>query len=110
MLRLPYDLSFFNHGYGGLVGPFFLVFLPFLILGPVREKKWLVWALLILAAAPFFTASLRFVYIVFVVLAIFAVRAYEAAAGKLLRAVFCLLIALNFVMGFAMLEKFYLGK
>ncbi len=107
MLRLPYDLSFFNHGYGGLVGPFFLVFLPFLILGPVQEKKWLVWALLILAAAPFFTASLRFVYIVFVLLAIFAVRAYEAVAGKLLRTVFCVLIALNFVMGFAMLEKFY---
>ena len=51
-IRLPYDLSFFNNGYGGLVGPFFLVFLPFLLLGPVRDKKWLLWALLVLAAPP----------------------------------------------------------
>ena len=107
MLRLPYDLSFFNHGYGGLVGPLFLVFLPFLLLGPVRDKKWLLWVLLILTAAPFFTASLRFAYIVFVVLAIFATRAYELAGGKFLKGIFYLLIALNFVMGFAMLEKFY---
>ena len=107
VLRLPYNLSFFNHGYGGLVGPFFLAFLPFLLLGPVREKRWLFWALLVLAAAPFLTSSLRYVYVVFVVLAIFAVRAYEATGGKLLRGVFFVLVALNFVMGFAMLEKFY---
>jgi hypothetical protein len=106
-LRLPYDLSFFNHGYGGLVGPLFLVFLPFLLLGPLRERKWLFWALLVLALAPFFTASLRFVYVAFVVLAIFATRAYETAGGRLLKAVFHLLIAMNFIMGFAMLEKFY---
>ncbi len=107
VLRLPYDLSFFNHGYGGLVGPFFLAFLPFLLLGPVRDKKWLVWSLLVLAAVPFYTSSLRYAYIVFVVLAIFAVRAIEAAGGKILKAVFCLLVALNLVMGFAILEKFY---
>jgi hypothetical protein len=107
LIRLPYSLSFFNHGYGGLVGPLFLVFLPFLLLGPVRDRRWLFWALLVLACAPWLTASLRFVYIVFVVLAIFAMRAYEAAGGKLLRAVFGVLIAMNFVMGFAMLEKFY---
>lgn len=107
VLRLPYDLSFFNHGYGGLVGPLFLAFLPFLLLGPVADKKWLLWSLLVLAATPFYTSSLRYAYIVFVVLAIFAVRAYEAAGGWVLKAVFCLLVALNFVMGFAMLEKFY---
>jgi len=107
VLRLPYDLSFFNHGYGGLVGPFFLVFLPFLLLRPIRDKKWLLWALLVLAAAPFFTSSLRYVFASFVILTIFAVRAGEAAGGKLVRALFFLLIALNFVMGFAMLEKFY---
>jgi hypothetical protein len=106
-LRLPYDLSFFNHGYGGLVGPLFLVFLPFLLLGPVREKQWLLWALLVLAAVPFFTSSLRYVFAVFVVLAIFAVRAFEASATKLLRTLFPLLISMNFIMGFAMLEKFY---
>lgn len=107
MLRLPYDLSFFNHGYGGLVGPFFLVFLPFLLLEPVREKRWFLWAMLALAAAPFFTASLRFIFIVFVVLTIFAARAYETSGCKLLKTVFYLLIVLNFIMGFAMLEKFY---
>ena len=107
ILRLPYSLSFFNHGYGGLVGPVFLVFLPFLLLGPVADRRWLVWALLVLAAAPFFTASLRFVFIVFVLLAVFAVRAYEAAGGRLLRGLFYTLLAVNFIMGFAMLEKFY---
>ena len=107
LLRLPYSLSFFNHGYGGLVGPLFLVFLPLLLLGVVRGKRWLIWALLVLAAAPWLTASLRFVYIAFVVLTVFAVRAYEAAGGRLLKALFCVLIAMNFVMGFAMLEKFY---
>jgi len=107
VIRLPYALSFFNHGYGGLVGPLFLIFLPFLLLAPQTEKKWLSWALLVLASAPFLTASLRFVYVVFVVLAIFVLRALEAAAGKLLKAVFYLLIAGNFVMGVALLEKFY---
>ena len=107
VIRWPYALSFFNHGYGGLVGPLFLVFLPFLLLGPVRGKKWLFWALLLLACAPFLTASLRFVYIAFVVLTIFSLRAFEAAAGRLLKAVFYMLVAVNFVMGIAMLEKFY---
>jgi hypothetical protein len=107
ILRWPYALSFFNYGYGGLVGPFFLVFLPFLLLGPVTEKRWLAWALLVLGCAPFLTASLRFVYVAFVVLAIFCLRAFEAAAGKLLKTVFYLLIAGNFVMGVALLEKFY---
>ena len=107
VIRWPYALSFFNHGYGGLVGPLFLIFLPFLLLGPLPEKKWLLWALLLLACAPFLTASLRFVYIAFVVLAIFSLRAFEAAAGKLLKAVFYALIAVNFVMGIALLEKFY---
>jgi hypothetical protein len=109
VIRLPYSLSFFNYGYGGLVGPFFLIFLPFLLLGAITEKRWLFWALLVLACAPFLTASLRFVYVVFVVLAIFSLRAFETAAGKLLKVVFCLLVSLNFVMGFALLEKFYLA-
>ncbi len=106
-IRWPYALSFFNHGYGGLVGPFFLIFLPFLLLGPLQEKKWLFWALLILACAPFLTASLRFVYVAFVVLAIFSLRAFEAASGKLLKIVFYVLLAINFAMGVALLEKFY---
>lgn len=107
LLRLPYDLSFFNHGFGGLVGPFFLIFLPFLLLGPVADKRWLAWALLFLAVAPFFTSCLRYAFAAFVVLAIFAVRAWEAAGGRLLRALFALVVAVNFLLGFAMLEKFY---
>jgi hypothetical protein len=107
VVRLPYSLSFFNFGYGGLVGPLFLVFLPFLLLGPVRQRKWLFWALLVLACAPFLTASLRFVYVVFVILAIFSVQALDAAGGRMLRAIFFLLVASNLVLGIAMLEKFY---
>ena len=107
LVRLPYSLSFFNHGYGGLVGPLFLIFLPFLLLGKPRDGRWLGWALLLLGCAPFLTASLRFIYAAFVVLAILSVRAYEEAGGKTLKAVFYAVIALNFIMGFAMLETFY---
>ena len=107
LVKLPYTLSFFAYGYGGLVGPFFLIFLPFLLLLPVAQKKWLLWALLVLAIAPFFTASLRFIYVIFVLLAVFSLQAYEAAGGKTLKTIFYLLIIVNFVMGFALLEKFY---
>ena len=108
-IKLPYNLSFFAYGYGGLVGPFFLIFLPFLLLLPFSQKKWLLWALLVLSIAPFFTGSLRFVYVVFVLLAIFSLRAYEAVAGKILKIIFYLLVSVNFIMGFALLEKFYLA-
>ncbi|MEI6614096.1 MAG: hypothetical protein WCL37_04300 [Chrysiogenales bacterium] len=107
--KLPYDLSFFTYGSGGLVGPFFLIFLPFLLLLPFSQKKWLLWALLVLFTAPFFTGSLRFIYAVFVMLAIFCLQAYEAAGGKILKIVFYLLIVVNFVMGFSLLERIYLS-
>ncbi len=106
-VRLPYSLSFYNHGFGGLIGPLFIVFLPLLLLGPVGEKRWLLWALLLAASAPLLTAQLRFIHVAFVVLAVFAVRAYEAAGGKLLTMIFCVVITTNLIMGFAMLEKFY---
>ncbi len=108
-VRLPYALSFFIHGYGGMIGPFILVFLPFLLLHPFTGKKWLLWALLVMATAPFFTGSLRFVYAAIVVLVILSLRAYEAQAGKILDFIFVLLVTVNFTMGFALLEKFYLG-
>jgi hypothetical protein len=104
---LPYNLSFFSFGAGGAVGPFFLVFLPFLLLAPFARKKWLLWALLILAVAPLFTGSIRFVYVVFVLLTIFSVLAYEAAGKKILKTVFYLLIVCNFVMGLSLLERIY---
>ena len=107
--KLPYNLSFFNYGSGGLVGPFFLIFLPFLLLLSFSQKKWLLWTLLVLFIAPFFTASLRFIYVVFVLLAVFCLQAYEAAGGKILKVIFYLLIACNFVMGFSLLERIYLS-
>jgi hypothetical protein len=107
--KLPYNLSFFAYGYGGLVGPFFLIFLPFLLLVPIAQKKWLLWTLLVLFIAPFFTGSLRFVYVVFVLLAFFSLQAVEATGGKILKTIFYLLIVVNFVMGFALLEKLYLA-
>lgn len=110
LLRLPYDLSFFNHGYGGLGGPLPLIFLPFLLLGPVREKRWLAWALLLLACAPWLTASLRFVHVAFVVLAAYAAIACESAGGRILPALFALVVFLNFTLGFAMLETFYRAR
>ncbi len=108
-LKLPYNLSFVTYGAGGLVGPFFLIFLPFLILLPVQQKKWLLWALLVLAMTPFFTGSLRFVYVVFVLLAIFSLQAFEATGGKIIKSVFYLLIICNLAMGLSLLERIYLS-
>jgi hypothetical protein len=108
-MRLPYTLSFFNHGFGGMIGPLFLVFLPFLLLRPFPGKKWLLWALLVLATAPFLTGSLRFVYAAIVLLTVFSLRAYESRPSKALDFIFFLIVAVNFTMGFALLEKFYLG-
>ncbi len=110
VLRLPYDISFFTRGSGGKVGPLFLIFLPFLLLAPVTEKKWLAWALLVLGCAPFLTASLRFVYVVFVILAIFCLRAYESSPGRFLAFVFYLVVAVNFVTGTATLEAIYSAR
>jgi hypothetical protein len=107
--KLPYNLSFFEYGSGGLVGPFFLIFLPFLLLLPFSQKKWLLWTLLVLSIAPFFTASLRFIFVVFILLAIFCLQAYEAASGKILKVIFYLVITCNFVMGFSLLERIYLS-
>jgi len=106
-LRLPYDISFFIKGSGGMVGPLFLIFLPFLLLVAFGEKKWLLLALLILLSAPFFTASLRFVYISFVLLTIFCMRAYESSALRFLDFIFFLVITVNFIAGTALLERFY---
>jgi hypothetical protein len=108
-IKLPYDLSFYSFGAGGQVGPFFLVFLPFLLLRPFAQKKWLLWALLVLAIAPFFTASIRFVYVAFVMLAIFSLQAYEAVGGAVAKTIFYLVIVINFVMGLSLLERIYLS-
>lgn len=107
--KLPYNLSFFTYGSGGLVGPFFLIFLPFLLLQPFSKKKWLLWALLVLFTVPFFTGSLRFIYVVFVMLMIFCLQAYEATPGKIIKVIFYLLVVVNFVMGFSLLERIYLS-
>ena len=109
IFKLPYNLSFFSYGAGGLVGPFFLIFLPFLLLLPFKQKKWLWWALLVLFAAPFLTGSLRFVYAAFVVLTIFCLQAYEAAGGRVLKLIFYLLVIGNLVMGISLLERIYLS-
>lgn len=105
--RLPNEVSFSERGSGGIVGPLFLVFLPFLLLVPGVPKRELAFALLLLALTPFSTGSLRFAYVAFVVLAIYCVIALEATATRFLKLVFFVLVAVNLLTGFALLERVY---
>lgn len=107
ILKLPYDLSFSEKGSGGKVGPLFIIFLPFLLLAPPLQKKWLIFSLLALLATPFFSASLRFAYFAFVFLTIYCLYAFEASATRFLKWVFFTVLAVNFFMGAALLERVY---
>ena len=106
-LKFPYEASFAEIGSGGIVGPLFLIFLPFLLLGPRLDRRWLIFSLLVLAATPFLSGSLRFAYVAFVVLAIYCLVALEASAGKVMKSVFAVVIAVNLFMGAALLERVY---
>lgn len=107
IIRLPYELSFAEKGSGGIVGPLFIIFLPFLLLVPGVKKKWLAFSLIVLLATPFLSASLRFAYVVFVILTIYCLVALEASARRLLPLVFYAVLAVNFLLGAALLERIY---
>jgi hypothetical protein len=106
-LKFPYELSFSERGSGGIVGPLFIIFLPFLLLAPVFRKKWLVFSLLVLSATPFLSGSFRFAYIAVVLLTVYCVYALESSATRLLKWVFVSVLAVNLFLGAALLERVY---
>jgi len=106
VVKFPYNLSFQELGFGGLVGVQFLVFLPFLLVVGERLKRkklLLLFALLALFLGGFFTGSLRFLYIVFVIFSFYVGIVFESfeelplISGRILKILFFLVITLNFL-------------
>jgi hypothetical protein len=110
LLKLPYTVSFNTMGFGGTVGAQFLIFLPFLlVLKKPLKGKWplLVFSLVTLFLGGYFTKSLRFVYIVFICLSFYLAVVYESMGQKIIRILFSLIIAINFVIGLAHQELMF---
>jgi hypothetical protein len=109
LLRAPYTFSFSEQGAGGMVGPVFLMFLPFLVrLRLPRQARFSLWfALLLIVASSFWGQAFRYIYIAFALLAGLVAYAYEAHRGRVLRAVLAAVIGFNFVLGAVLLETVY---
>ncbi|MDQ1351615.1 MAG: hypothetical protein QG657_1920 [Acidobacteriota bacterium] len=112
LLKLPYTLSFYEMGSGGLMGAQFLIFLPFIIIAIKRRENrkslLLLFALLFLLVGCYFTAQVRFMYAAIVLLAVFTVMVYESldALGiKIMKSLFFLVIGLNLVTAFGYQER-----
>jgi len=109
--RFPFDLFFRSLGYGGLVGPLPLVFLPFLLLKREFADRQPLWfALLTILLAVPFTASLRFVYVALIVLTLWSISLFRAMEWKWLRVPLVVLIGLGFIQGFTLLETLFPAK
>lgn len=110
MIKFPYTISYGQLGFGGMIGAQFLIFLPFLLVVRERLKKnWylLLFAILTLYISGFFTGSLRFLYIVFVVLSFYLAMIYESVGQKIVKYLFFIVISLNFVTALASQEQMY---
>ena len=105
-LTLPVRISFNINGAGGVVGPIFLIFLPFLIrMKRLAGKYILFFALLLLVIGPFFGEAVRYIYVVFPLLSIFATISFERMNRKLLKIIFTIVVFINFTLGLGILES-----
>jgi hypothetical protein len=110
LLKLPYTVSFNTMGSGGTAGAQFLIFLPFLlVLRKQLRGNWhlLVFSLFVLFIGGYFTKSMRFVYIVFVCLSFYLTVVYESMGQKIIKILFSLVLAINFVIGLAHQERMF---
>lgn len=117
LFKLPYTLSFYELGSGGLIGAQFLIFLPFLILMKKKPDQsfLLVLALVFLLPGFYFSSQARFMYAAFVLLAIFTAIVYEfldetykmGMVSYSLKFFFFLIIVLNLATSFGYQERIY---
>ena len=110
LLKLPYTLSFYELGSGGIIGAQFLIFLPFIILGKKKKLFLLIFSLLFLLTGCFFTAQIRFMYAAFVLLGIFTALVYESLESpnlRIMKYLFFVIIGLNLVASFGYHERIY---
>jgi len=112
LVKLPYTLSFYELGSGGIIGVIFLVFLPFTIFKKPKHLFLLVFSLLFLLAGSYFTGQVRFMYPAFVLLAVFVALVYESLdiqPLKIMKYLFFLIIGLNVITSFAYHERINLS-
>jgi len=112
LLQAPYLFSFKAQGAGGMVGPIFLIFLPFLLLGKIEKEKriFLYFPLCLILISSFFGNAFRYIYIVFILLAMIVASIYEKQNQQLLKFIFSAVILINFATGFFILEGIYEAK
>ena len=110
IVKAPFSFSLDMHGSGGIVGPIFLIFLPFLIFYKVKHRLLLTFSLLLLFIGPLFGEAFRFVYIVFIFLSIFVVYIYQQQTNRIFKFIIYIIIFINLVMGFTTLESIYSAR
>jgi hypothetical protein len=107
VIKFPYTLSFSELGSGGIVGPLFLIFLPFLVVKKEKRLFLLLFSLLILLVGANFKLSIRVWTIAFIFLSIYVVIAYEFLTYQIMKYLFFIIIGLNVVNAFGLQEFLY---
>jgi hypothetical protein len=107
VLEFPFSLSFRELGSGGIVGPLFLMFLPFLVVKREKRLFLLGVALLTLLVGANFKLSTRVWYIAFIFLSIYVTIAYEAISQKIMTVLFFIIIGFNVLTAFGLHEYLY---
>jgi len=107
IIKSLYYLSFKNYGSGGRIGPIFLIFLPFITIFMTKRLKLLFYAFTVFFLGCFFTGSIRFLYILILLLTPFVVEVLEYMSSKLMKVLFFLIIGMNFLLSFSILERVY---
>lgn len=107
VIKFPYTLSFSELGSGGIVGPLFLIFLPFLVVKREKRLFLLILSFLILLVGANFKLSIRVWTIAFIFLAVYVVIAYEFLTQRIMKYLFFFIIGFNVVNAFALQEYLY---
>ncbi|MGE5343167.1 MAG: hypothetical protein ACM3SY_16980 [Candidatus Omnitrophota bacterium] len=109
VLKFPFSISFKELGSGGIVGPLFLIFLPFLFIKKEKRLLLLLFALLSLLIGANFKLSTRVWFIAFLMLSIYVTIAYEYVSHKLMTVIFFIIIGFNVLTAFGLHEYLYLS-
>lgn len=106
-IRAPFDFSFKTQGAGGVVGPLFIIFLPFLFIHRVKDRLALYFSLGVLLLGAFFGEAFRYIYVVFILLAIYVGAAYERIEFKIKAVIFGLVVFINCILAITMVETLF---
>lgn len=108
VFKFPFTLSFSSLGSGGIVGPLFIIFLPFLVLKKEKRLLLLIFSFLILLVGANFKLSIRVWTIAFVFLSFYVAIAYEHINHRLMKYLFFIIIGFNLLTSFGLQE--YLNR